>query len=94
LADQVIVSPTRRYSLAAGEFGDLQAAFDERDRLHVLTGMDAWVVTAADDSGLHRILLGVYRSQGRAHAAAKMLLDTHTLDAVTVVALPKRGDRQ
>jgi len=88
------VSPTGRYSLAAGEFSDLQAAFDERDRLHVLTGMDAWVVPAADESGLHRILLGVYRSQKRAHAAAKMLLDSSTLEAVTVVALPKRSARQ
>ena len=94
LAGQAIVSATRRYTLAVGEFSDLQAAFDERDRLHVLTGMDTWVVPAADELGPHRIVLGIYRSQERAQTAARMLLDTHTLDAATVVLLPKRSARQ
>ena len=88
------VRSTRRYTLAVGEFSDKQAAFDVRDRLHVMTGMDTWVVSAASDSGPHRIILGVYSSQERAQAAAKMLLGNHTLVSATVVVLPKPSARQ
>ena len=88
------VRSTRRYTLAVGEFSDLQAAFDERDRIHVLTRMDTWVVPASDSAGPHRIVLGVYRSPERAQNAARMLLRSRTLPAATVVALPKRGARQ
>lgn len=94
LADQAIMGPTRRYTLAVGEFSDLKAAFDERDRLHLLTGMDTWVVPAADELAPHRIVLGIYRSQERAQTAARMLLDSRTLAAATVVALPERSARQ
>jgi type II secretory pathway predicted ATPase ExeA len=93
-ADPVIESPTRRYTVAVGELSDLQAAFDERDRIRELTGIDTWVVPATDDAEPHRIVLGVYRSQERAKAVAKMLLDSRTLDSATVAPLPRRSVRQ
>jgi MSHA biogenesis protein MshM len=94
VAGTVVVTPTRRYTIAIGEFADLQSAFDERDRIQELTRMDTWVVPATNDGELHRIVLGIYRSQERAEAAANMLLDSRTLDVATVVALPKRSARQ
>jgi type II secretory pathway predicted ATPase ExeA len=92
--DPVMVTPTRRYTIAVGEFADLPAAFDERERIRNLTGMDTWVVPATNEGEPHRIVLGIYRSQERAEAAANMLLDSRTLDVATVVALPKRSARQ
>ncbi len=94
LADPTVARSRRRYTLAVAELSDLQAAFDERDRIHVLTGMDTWVVPAADDSGPHRIVLGIYRSPERAQKAARMLLRSRTLAAATVVPLPKPDARQ
>jgi cell division protein FtsN len=88
-----VVSPTRRYTLAVGEFADLQVALDERDRIRELSGMDAWVISV-DDLGPHRIVLGVFGSKERAQAAAKMLIKSRTLEAATVAPLPKRGARQ
>jgi hypothetical protein len=92
-AEQAVRS-TKKYTLAVGEVGDLQAAFDERDRIQVLTGMNTWVVPAADSSGPHRIVLGIYSSTTRAQGAAKMLVRSRTLPAATVVPLPKRSARQ
>jgi hypothetical protein len=90
----VIERPTRRYTVAVGESADLQAAFDERDRIRELTGIDTWVVPATSDAERHRIVLGVYRSQERANAVARMLLDSRTLEAATVAPLPRRSVRQ
>jgi MSHA biogenesis protein MshM len=93
-ADADIESPKQRYTLAVGEFFDLQVAFDERDRIRELTGMETWVVAASDSLGTHRLVLGIYRSRKRAEAARRLLLDSHTLDAATVAPLPPRDDRQ
>ena len=94
VADRAARNSTQKYTLALGELSDLQAAFEERDRIHVLTGMETWVVPAADNSGPHRIVLGIYRSPEREQAVARMLLSSRTLTAATVVVLPKREARQ
>ncbi len=85
----------RAYTLDVGGYLDLESALEQRDRMHTLTGIEGWVVTAADDGGnTYRIVLGAYRSYERATAAADMLLNTKTLSDVTVVPLPSRRVRQ
>lgn len=78
----------------AGPIG-YERAFEERERLQLLTGFEGWVVPAAGEgSGKYRVVLGIYRSHQRASAVAEMLLTSRTLDRVHVVPLPPRSQRQ
>ena len=83
---------SRFFTIDAGGYSDLETALGERDRLQSLTGFRGWVVPATE--GGYRVVLGTYRSQERATAAAKMLLNSQTLSDVTVVPLPPRSERQ
>jgi len=90
-----IASPTGLYTLDIGGFRVPAHAFDARDRIQALTGIEAWVVAASNGSAeTHRVVLGIFSSQERAGAAAKTLLSTQTLSEASVVPLPKRSARQ
>ncbi len=87
--------PAHRYSLEVGTYVDPQEAFIERDRIREATGMKAWVVVAPPGSAeMSRVLLGVYRTEQRAEAAAGMLMNRGTVIEASVVPLPLRGERQ
>jgi len=89
------VSPTGRWTVEVASAYDLQSAFDERDRIEELVGIEGWVVPAPEGSSApHRIVLGIYRAHGRANAAAKMLTSSRTLPAARVVPLPRRSERR
>ncbi len=82
------------YALEVGQYIDFDRALDERDRLQALTGFEGWVVPSSQNGGTtYRIVLGVYRSYGRAQGAANMLLRSRTLKSVTVVPLPPKSAR-
>jgi type II secretory pathway predicted ATPase ExeA len=90
----VPVSPNGRYTLDVGAVAALQDAFDERYRLHELTGIEGWVISPPEGSGKpYRIVLGIYRSFDRANSAANMLMRSKTLRNVVVVPLPPRSTR-
>ena len=94
-AERAATSPTGRYTLYVGEYLDYQVALDERDRMRRLTGIEAWVIPAAEGGAeTHRVVIGIYRSRERATAAARMLVATHTLHSVDVVPLPRRSARR
>lgn len=59
-----------------------------------LTGIEGWVVPAAEGEEGYRVVLGAYRSRERAEGAANMLMNSRTLRNVTVVPLPPRSARQ
>src|SRR5207237_3252759 len=61
--------PTAPYTLDTNVLLDQQTALAERARMQALTGIEGWVVPASQD-GQYRITLGVFRSYGRAKAAA------------------------
>ena len=93
-ANDALTSSTGRYTLEVGAFPTLSEALDERALVHRVTGMESWVIPAeAGGSGMHRVVLGVYRSHERAAAGAKLLLQSKTLPAAKPVALPPRGAR-
>jgi hypothetical protein len=76
-------------------FDEASAAFAERERIERLTGMRTWVVTSHDGSANpHHVVLGVYRTEERAAAAATTLLENQFVSQATVVPLPPRGARQ
>jgi cell division protein FtsN len=63
--------------------------------MQALTGFQGWVATSSvDGNESYRVVLGVYRSEERATAAANMLLKSRTLPSVTVVSLPPQSARQ
>ena len=83
------------FTLEVGQDLDLQAAFDRRDRVQELVGIEAWVVPSPEGSAEpNRVVLGIYRTRERAESAASMLLRSRTLDQVTVVPLPSRRARR
>jgi hypothetical protein len=67
----------------------------ERDRIAAAVGLDAWVVRGSDyGADSYRVVLGVYRTAGRAEAAAVNLLDRGLVGEARVVPLPPRRDRR
>ena len=95
-AGTAIVLPSpRRYTLDAGAFPDRESALAARDNIQNLTGMQAWVVAAGDDSiGPHHVVIGVFRTPDAASTAMAALVSSHTLDSLTVVPLPPRSARR
>jgi hypothetical protein len=83
------------FTLEVGNYLDLERAFNERDRMQALTGIEGWVIPAPENgSDPHRVVLGIYRSYDRANAAARMLRSSNTLGSVTVTPLPRRSARR
>jgi type II secretory pathway predicted ATPase ExeA len=83
------------FTLEVGNYLDLERAFNERDRMQALTGIEGWVIPAPENgSDPHRVVLGIYRSYDRANSAARMLRNSNTLGSVTVTLLPKKSARR
>lgn len=92
-----VASPRSKgpFTLEVGNYLDLERAFNERDRMQALTGIEGWVVPAPEDgSDPHRVVLGIYSSYDRANSAARMLRNSNTLGSVTVTPLPRRSARR
>ncbi|MGH7741404.1 MAG: hypothetical protein ACRENS_05215, partial [Candidatus Eiseniibacteriota bacterium] len=87
--------PKGPYTIDTGQHLELERAFDERERMQGLTGIQGWVVPAGDASeGKFDVVLGVFRSYARAKSAADMLMKSRTLSDVAVITLPPRHTRQ
>ena len=72
-----------------------ERARSERDRLRAATGLGAWVVREPEAGGeTYHVVLGIYRSNARASAAADLLLAQGRVSQVTVVPLPPRHARR
>jgi type II secretory pathway predicted ATPase ExeA len=87
--------PEPPYTLDTGGRLDLETAYDERERIQALTGIEGWVVPI-DEPGAdkYHVVLGIFRSYSRARSAAAMLTRSKTLSSVTVITLPPRTSRQ
>jgi len=84
----------RPFTIDVGGQPDLDAAFAARDRLSQLTGIHGWVVPGDANGGPYRVVLGIFKSQERAAAAAGMLVRSRTLAQANVVTLPPPRERQ
>lgn len=84
-----------RYTIDVGGYVDFDRAMQERDRIQERTGIEAWVVPAPDGSSrLHRIVLGIFRSESRATSAADALLASESVREAVVIPLPGRRERR
>jgi len=83
------------YTVDVGGYLELDRALEERDRIQRLTGIQGWVVPAAEGTGeRNHIVLGIYRAYRRANATATMLTHSRTLREATVIPLPPASDRR
>lgn len=93
--DTVAMTPSSRLTLDVGTYLSPDRAASERDRLRAKTGLGAWVVrqTEGGNETFH-VLLGIYRTNARASAAADLLLVEGRVSQVKVVRLPPRHSRR
>ena len=82
-------------TLDVGKYLNPERAGSERDRLRAATGLGAWVVRESEaGSETYHVLVGIYRSDARASAAADLLLAEGRVSQVTIVPLPPRRARR
>jgi hypothetical protein len=93
--DTVAMTASSRLTLDVGTYLSSDRAASERDRLRAKTGLGAWVVRQSEGGNeTFHVLLGIYRTNARASAAADLLLVEGKVSQVKVVRLPPRRSRR